>query len=220
MKMPATASTVAPKARGRGWRVGRAVGLALVAWALLAWGAARALVVRAELAQADAIVVLSGASVYAERARYAAELYGARRAPRIILTNDNQRGGWSNARQQNPFFFERAGEELQRAGVPAAQIEVLPQPVTNTYDESMLLRDYAAAHGLRSLIFVTSASHSRRALWTLQRVFQGSGVAVGLSPVAPGQQTPAPALWWLHVQGWRLVAGEYAKLLYYWFKYR
>ncbi|MBA3767514.1 MAG: hypothetical protein H0W99_11100, partial [Acidobacteria bacterium] len=108
--------------------------LILAAWPLLAWVAARALIVRAELTHADALVVLSGSGVYIERTGHAAQLWKEGRADRIILTNDSQRGGWSEAERRNPMFVERAVAELQRAGVAADRIEVLPEPVTSTYD--------------------------------------------------------------------------------------
>jgi uncharacterized SAM-binding protein YcdF (DUF218 family) len=62
---------------------------------------------------------------------------------------------------------------------------------------------------------VTSAYHSRRALWTLRRVFEGSGVEVGLVAVEPGEQSPRPGTWWLYPLGWKMVPGEYVKFLYY-----
>jgi uncharacterized SAM-binding protein YcdF (DUF218 family) len=189
--------------------------VALALWSLVAWAAARALVVRADIAHADAVAVLAGSSAYVERTRLAAQLYAEGRASVVLLTNDNERGGWSSAEQRNPFFVERAVGELTAAGVPREHIVVLPQPVASTYDEAHALRDYAAAHDLRALLVVTSAYHSRRALWTLRRVFAGSNVEVGLAAVAPGAQTPAPALWWLSGRGWRVVAGEYVKLFYY-----
>jgi uncharacterized SAM-binding protein YcdF (DUF218 family) len=206
---------------GRAWAAARACALLLAAWALLAWAAARSLIVRAELAHADALVVLGGSSAYVERTRWAARLFSEGRAPEIILTDDNERGGWSSEQQRNPLFVERAFAELCRAGVPAEKIVVLPLPqaAPGTYDESLTLREHATTHGLRSLLVVTSPYHSRRALWTLRRVFQGSGVAVGLEPVAAGQQSPGPAVWWLHGRGWRAVATEYPKLVYYWLRY-
>ncbi|MGH9944035.1 MAG: YdcF family protein [Pyrinomonadaceae bacterium] len=180
------------------WRRARVCVLLLAEWELLAWGGARALLVNAEVSRADALVVLSGSTSYVERARWAAQLFHAGRAPRVVLTNDDQRGGWSNAERRNPYFVERAAEELRRTGVPAERNEVLPRAVTGTHDEAVLLREYAGAKGARSLLVVTSAYHSRRALWTLRRAFRESGVEVGLSAVpVGGSQTPAPATWWL-----------------------
>lgn len=194
--------------------------LILALWWLVAWGAARGLIVSAELTHADAMVVLSGSTLYQERTELAAELFREGRASRIVLTNDNQPAGWSEELQRNPLFIEREAAALRRAGVPEDGIEMLPQVVSSTHDEALLLREYAATHGLHSLLIVTSAYHSRRALWTFRKVFEGSGVQLGLTFVPPGEQAPQPATWWLHLRGWREVAGEYPKLIYYWFAYR
>jgi uncharacterized SAM-binding protein YcdF (DUF218 family) len=195
-------------------------GVALALWFVLAWVAAKALIVSAKLERADAIVVLSGSKVYAERARRAAELFREGRAPRVILTNDNQQSGWSEEQQSNPLFMQRAAAVLEEAGVPEASIEMLPQEVGSTFEEAQVMREYAASHNLRSILVVTSAYHSRRALWTWRRVFAGEPVEIGLDAVAPGEQTPVAATWWMRPSGWPLVAGEYFKLVYYWFHYR
>lgn len=224
MNQTATDSARWQRKRGTS-RVRRAAYLAvalLVAWPLVAWMMARALVVRDELPRADCIVVLSGASEYVERTRHAAELWRLGVAPKIVLTNDNLRGGWSSEQQRNPFFVEREAEELRRAGVPAAQIEALPEPVTSTYDEAVRLRAYASQQRLGSVLIVTSAYHTRRARWTMRRVFRESGVRVGVSPVASDsatRQTPNAFVWWLSRRGWRSVAPEYPKLVYYWLRY-
>lgn len=199
--------------RGRKW-AWLVLTLALL-WPPLAWAAARALQVRVEIPHADALVVLAGSSTYVERTHLAARLFKERRAPVVLLTNDNEQGGWSEASQRNPFFVERAIDELVGAGVPRANIEVIPAAVTSTYDEAQTLREYAVKHNLRTLLIVTSAYHSRRALWTIRRVFRGTGVEVGLEPAAPASPTPSPALWWLSQRGWKSVAGEYGKLIYY-----
>jgi uncharacterized SAM-binding protein YcdF (DUF218 family) len=178
------------------------------------------LIVGVELKRADALVVLAGSATYVERTRKAAALFAEGRAPLIVLTNDNLPGGWSKEEQRNPLFVERAAEELRHHGVPSEKIEIIWQPVTSTYDETMCLREYAAARGLRSIIVVTSAYHSRRALWMLRRVFRESDVAVGLEAAPTGQQTPPPATWWWYRLGWKMVPGEYLKLFYYRWRYR
>ena len=191
----------------------------ILVWPVLAWVAARGLIVSAPLNSADAIVVLSGSSTYVERTQKAAELYRQGRAPLVLLTDDHTRGGWSSALQRNPYFVERATEELIEQGVPAEKIRVVPGLAFGTHDEVLLLKDYASAAGLRSILVVTSAYHSRRALRSLRQSFAGTGTTIGLEPVPPGSQTPAPAFWWLHFQGWRSVGAEYVKLIYYWLKY-
>jgi len=200
-------------------RMLRFILLGLIAWALIAWAAGEALIVRAELPKADAIVVLSGSSAYRERTKRAAELFHEGRAPLIVLTDDNTRGGWSNALQRNPYFVERATDELIKEGVPPEKIKVIPGVASSTHDEALILREYAVAQGLRSLLVVTSAYHSRRALRTLRQAFAGTVTTVGLEPAPIGSTTPSTVFWWLRPEGWRTVAGEYVKLGYYWFRY-
>ena len=189
--------------------------LLLCIWVVVAWGAAKFLIVATPLNRADMIVVLSGSAVYKERTERAAEYYRQGLSDRILLTNDNLRGEWSSAEQRNPFFYERARDNLLRLGVPAERVQVLYRPVNGTYDEAEALKEYAVTNKLRSLLVVTSAYHSRRALWTLSRVFAGTGIEIGLQSVETGEQTPAPVTWWLHLRGWQMVGGEYVKNVYY-----
>ena len=203
--------------RGRIRRRLLVVSLLLVIWCLLAWAGARWLIVEAPLARADAIMVLSGSSTYVERTQKAAALFKEGRAPKIILTNDNQQGGWSSTEQRNPYFYESATSELRRAGVPQSAIEVIPQPVYSTRDEAALLRSYSDTRGLNSLIVVTSAYHSRRALRTFRMAFATSSVTIGLEHAPTGLHTPRPATWWFHPRGWLMVPNEYLKMVYYWF---
>ena len=191
----------------------------LVGW-VVSWLLAVFLQVSAPLQHADAIVVLGGSAGYVERTALAAQLYSQGKAPRIILTNDNLQSGWSNDEQRNPLFVERATAELRQRGIEGDRVEVLQQPVTGTYEEAQLLREYAAAHDSKALIFVTSPYHSRRSLWTMRRVFRDSGVAIGVETMPPGQQSPSAFFWWTSLRGWREVALEYPKLIYYWLRYR
>ena len=195
-----------------------AVGVAC--WPLLSWAAAEALIERHHLDGAGALVVLSGSAGYKERTHWAAKLFHEGRAPRIILTSDVHPGGWSQERQRTMLFYERAVEDLQRAGVPLERIDVLPQPVESTYEEAMLLRHYATQRGLRSVLVVTSPYHSRRANWTLSRVFRNTEIAIGVDAPPPGEQSPSSLTWWLRRRGWSLVALEYPKLIYYCTTYR
>ena len=190
--------------------------LLLLAWVILAWVAARALMVNAEIGSADALVVLSGSSSYVERTQRAAELYRQGRAPVVLLTNDHTRGGWSSAVQTNPFFVDRAIDELTKQGVPAERIRIVPGVAASTQSEAVIVKDYAASQGLRSILIITSAYHSRRALRTFRKTFEGTGVVIGLEPSSSA--SPA-AFWWLRPSGWRDVAGEYVKLIYYRFVY-
>ncbi|MEK6283786.1 MAG: YdcF family protein [Acidobacteriota bacterium] len=191
----------------------------LVVWLPISWIAASALVVNVRLERADAVVVLSGSSTYIERARWAALIFNQGRAPKIILTNDKLQSGYSLSQDRNPFFVELAVDELRRSGVPADRIEVIPTPARNTHDEAILLRDYSTQHDLQALSIVTSPYHTRRASRTFGRAFQGTSTRLGVESPPPGLQSPLPATWWLHPLGWKLVPGEYLKLIYYAWRY-
>jgi len=194
------------------------IGCVLI-WPLVAWIGAKLLITEAPLETADAIVVLGGSANFKERSREAAKLLLGGRAPRILITNDDVRGPWSVTDQRNLFFYERSLEEIKKAGVPADSVEVLMKPVASTHEEAELVRQYAEEHGLHSVLVVTSAYHSRRALWVFSRVFRGTGIQTGLVNVEPGYQSPRPATWWLSIRGWRLVPTEYVKMVYYVVKY-
>ena len=193
--------------------------LLIVCAPLFAWTAARLLIVRAEIQSPDAIIVLSGSSTYIERASWAAKLYREGRAPMVVLTNDGVISGWDNREDRNPLFYELSIRRMQQEGVPSAQIEVAPGQAGGTYDESLLVREFAVERRLHRLLIVTSGYHSRRALWSIRRACEGSGIEVGIDSAPTGWQTTSPWLWWSKRKGWKLVAGEYVKIIYYWTKY-
>jgi len=186
------------------------------AWPVIAWAAAQLLIVESEVFSADAIVVLSGSSTYIERA---SRLYSRNSASLIILTDDKLISGWNRIEERNPFFYELAAKELQKRGVPSDRIQVVSEPALGTYYESLNVCEYAATHNFKKLLVVTSAYHSRRALWSMRRACEHSKIEVGVSAPDPGWQTPSPWTWWMRRWGWRVVAGEYAKMVYYWWRY-
>jgi uncharacterized SAM-binding protein YcdF (DUF218 family) len=194
--------------------------IALVVLWLVAWAAARLLVVNAPLPHADVIMIMAGSAVFKERAQRAAQLYKEGRAAKILVTNDNQQGGWASDEQRNIPYQELAARYLRRYGVPDEAIETLPEPVSSTQEEALLLRRYAESRSLHSVLIVTSAYHSRRTLWTLRQTFANTAITVGLEAVPPGQQAPTPATWWLYIRGWQMVPSEYLKMVYYRVAYR
>jgi len=191
------------------------VGAVLLAlWPMAAWGAARMLIVKKDLPAADAIVVLSGSATYLERTSWAAKLYRENKAPLVIVTDEKLRSPWSQAEQRNPFFYELAIRELERQGVPKQNIQVVSDIGAGTFLECARISQFATEHGLHRLLLVTSAYHTRRALWSIDQATNANSL-IGIDGPPPGWLTPAPSTWWTSRWGWKMVAGEYVKLAYY-----
>ena len=195
------------------------VGLTL--WIALASCLARVLIVEQPLDRADAIVVLSGSETYIERVEEAASLYKAGVSSKILLTNDGRRGGWDESEKRNPYFFERARWELIRSGVPKTAIEVLMSPGDGTFGEAHTVIDNAVRSNQTSILIVTSPYHTRRALWTYQKIDStiNRHLALGMKSASNGHQSPKWYDWWLYSTGWKTIASEYAKLAYYNMRY-
>ena len=193
----------------------------LAAWIAVSWVAASCLAVEKPLQSADAIYVLSGSDAYIERADEAAKLFKEKIAPKIFLTNDGLKSGWSQNEQRNPYFVERARSELIARGVPAEAIETLPGVVKGTNDEANLLIKISAERNLKSLLLVTSAYHTRRTLWTFERVVSktNSPLNIGVKFPSSEEKRPSPFGWWLSIEGLETVGAEYVKIVYYWLVY-
>ena len=191
----------------------------ITVWIFFAPLLAERLIVEKILEKADVIVVLGGSSVFIERTQKAAQLFKQGIAPKIVLTNDGTNAGWSKKEWRNPPYVELAKQSLIGQDVPDEAIEILPEQVNGTVDEAKLLQKKARENSWKSVLIVTSAYHTRRALWTFEKVFAETEIAIGIASAPTGQQTPSPFYWWLMPSGWRMVAGEYVKSLYYWVYY-
>jgi uncharacterized SAM-binding protein YcdF (DUF218 family) len=207
------------KGLSRGFKFLSVALILFLAWISLAPFLAERLIVEKSPERADAILVLGGSATFKERTEKAAELYRKGISAKILLTDDGGRAGWSRAEQRNPKFVELARKALIERNVPADAIEIIEPPVEGTIDEARALAATVKDRNLKSVLLVTSAYHTRRALWTFTRVLAGRDVEIGIESAQTGIQTPTPRYWWLSTAGWNLVAGEYVKSAYYWAYY-
>lgn len=193
----------------------------LISWTLIAPYLADLLVVEKPIEQADAILVLSGSADHAQRTAAAASAYLKGTAPLVLITDDGQRGGWDDKEKGNPFFVDRIRRKLIATGVPAEAIIQLPGTVSGTIDEAELLTSAAPDRGLRRILLVTSEFHSRRALWTFERVIaaRSADLEVGIANAPSDARYPGRGSWWLTPRGMRTVGGEYVKFAMYWLFY-
>jgi uncharacterized SAM-binding protein YcdF (DUF218 family) len=170
--------------------------------------AGTALVVERDVGPPDAIIMLAShewerlpaASALARRHRDAIVMLTFP----VVVTEHNchmcgERGGW-----------------LVEEGVERERIRYLPR-TTSTYGEALAARRHARLERFSRLVIVTSPYHTRRALATFAKVFEGSGVTVGVAPASPAQGHPPR--WWLDPYDRHYVRYEWAALLTYRIKY-
>jgi len=190
-------------------------------WTFVAPFLAEGLIVQKPLDHADVILVLAGSSAYIERTQKAALIYKNGVAPKVLLTHDGGKAGWSPKEQRNPSYVELARGELVAHGVPDSAIEVLSPESSGTIVEARIAGEKAAERRWESLLIVTSAYHTRRALWTFEHVFAENGIdtKIGIAAARTGQQTLPASYWWLTRSGWRDVGGEYVKSVFYYMIY-
>lgn len=193
------------------------LGLFLV-WIFVAPFLAENLIVEKPLERADAILVLSGSSVYKERTHKVAAVYKSGVAKKVLLTDDGERGGWSQAEQRNLLFVYMAKKELIAQGVAENDIEILDGEVTGTIWEARNLKKIIDEENWKSVLLVTSAYHTKRSLWIFEEVL-GKDVKIGIISSSMGKEITSPWIWWLSPGGWTDVAGEYVKFMVYWLYY-
>ena len=112
-------------------------------------------------------------------------------------------------------FVELEQRELIAGGVPPDAITILPGKVSGTDEEARAFVVEINARPINSLLLVTSAYHTRRALRTFTKILAGRGVEIGIEYAPISDQTPPPEAWWLGMRGWRTVGGEYIKSAVY-----
>src|SRR5205814_8491131 len=137
-----------------------------------------------------------------ERTRKAAELFRLGVAYRIFITDEDARAGWSRNDQRHATFLELEQHELIANGVPPDAITILPGKVTGTDSEAKATAAAIDAQPLKTLLIVTSAYHTRRALRTFEKVMSGKKVTVGIEHASVGDGSPAAGFWWLTVRCW------------------
>ena len=176
-------------------------------------GIGRWLVVSDPLKPASAIVVLSGGLPF--RAMEAAKMYREGWAPEVWLTHPMlddavAMGGLGIEFLQEDHYDTQV---LEKLGVPARAIRVLPEQVKNTADEERAAVEELRKAGGNRLIIVTSMPHTRRtkAMWhaltgdTTELIVRGA-------PEDPYD----PNHWWRNTHDVEAVSHELMGLINFW----
>ena len=176
------------------------------------------LVVQHPLKKADIIVCLMGKPV--ERGLATAEIFKKGLASRILLAREELPDGYAVLGDRNVHYPESRDllvMILKGLGVPRSACLVSDSFVESTFEEAKLIRKVVLEKGFRSLIIITSPTHTRRAWLTFKKVFAKDDVKI---MVMPSQYSGfKPDQWWKTVKYFQEVIVEYQKLFYYTLKY-
>ena len=165
---------------------------------------------------ADMIFVLAGG--IETRPFHAAELYQRGLGPLIAISRVEETPTVEMGLYPDPI--DVMVSVMRELGVPDDDIIVLPFEggASSTHDEAVALRHYVDAHAVERVILVTSAFHTRRGRWTIERELSDSSVTLQVS-AAPEREFDEMN-WWQRERGLISFTNEYIKLLYYLVRYR
>ena len=176
------------------------------------------LIVEHPLKKADLIVCLMGGPV--ERGLAAADLYKMGLSPYIFIGREELPDGFETLNERGVRFPESRAlliMMLEKLGVPDSACLVSDNFADSTMGEAKVIGNFVREKGFRSLIIVTSPTHTRRAWLTFKNVFEKDDVEVMM---APSRYTKfKPDDWWKTMRYTKEVFFEYQKLIYYTFKY-
>jgi uncharacterized SAM-binding protein YcdF (DUF218 family) len=175
--------------------------------------AANAWIVDQPLTKADVIVVLGGGPD--TRPFAAARLFRDGYAPKVLLMNPRP----SAAVQLGlyPSEVEIGREELLKNGIPTNAILVAPGIVTNSFDESIVLRNWGMSNHIQRAIIPTDIFHTRRVRWLYGKELRGSGIETTIVAVPVNQYSRTN--WWQREEGIIAFQNEVLKYAYYRLRY-
>ncbi|MDP5170774.1 MAG: YdcF family protein [Bacteroidia bacterium] len=160
----------------------------------------------------DAAFVLSGAAK--ERTIRALELY-PEFAPQLVTT------GGMVAQALQALGMTYTGSEVMRdallmGGVDSSHVNIIPRG-TSTFEESEEILGYCLAQGYHRVMIVSSLHHTRRIGHVFRDKFRDAGIEVNVQGADPIEYRADQ--WWLDEDGLIFVVNEYAKILYYVWRY-
>jgi uncharacterized SAM-binding protein YcdF (DUF218 family) len=174
------------------------------------WFMGEQLVVRDTPKKSDAIVVFSGDgevsyrnASYQKRALDAVRFYNKGYAPSIFI---------SSGREQTISEVEIIKLFLANRGVPESSIHVFEKYPNSTYMNVEMVKQRLDKTNKKSILFITSPYHSRRAVLTWKK--NASNIKI----IAPEVlDTPSENLkWGISINKMRVVVYEYAAIVHNW----
>jgi uncharacterized SAM-binding protein YcdF (DUF218 family) len=164
--------------------------------------------------KADLIVCVAGGNV--DRSLATVDVYRQGLAPYVFRAQEEKPDGLDYLKKQvkdYPTGFDLFKLATEGLGIPEKSILTSEERVDSTIDEATLIRKVVLERGFKSVIIITSLTHSRRAWLTFKKVFKDDDVAIISLP--SHYQLFNPKDWWKKRKYAREVIIEYQKLIYY-----
>ncbi|MBK8316636.1 MAG: YdcF family protein [Acidobacteria bacterium] len=136
--------------------------------------------------KADLIVALGG-DARCNRERRAVELYRQGLGSRVVVSGIQYAWGFHSA--------DAAKRYVVSLGVPESDVLAIRES-TNTRSEARILRRMMQENGWKTAIIVTSPYHSRRAMYTFEKI--NPDYRFISSPYEPMAGDWQPERWWAH----------------------
>jgi uncharacterized SAM-binding protein YcdF (DUF218 family) len=166
----------------------------------------------------DLIVCLAGRNI--ERGLAAADAYKDGLAPQIFFAREEPWDGYDLLEEKGfkyPENIDLMIMLLKELGVPGSSILTSESVVDNTMEEALAVKAEVEKRGFRSLLIITSPTHTRRAWLTYRNVFDESDVRIHV--LSSKYSRFRPEDWWKNRRYIRAVIIEYEKLIYYTLRY-
>lgn len=174
----------------------------------------RYLIVEHTPEKADLIVCLAGGKI--ERSLAVVDAYRKGLAPYIFRAKEIRPDGFDYLKKgvrNYPTDLDLFKLILEGFEIPEKVILSPEERVGNTLDEVRLVRKFILDRGFKSLIVITSLTHSRRAWQTFKKVFKDDDIKIISLP--SHYQLFNPKDWWTKRKYTKELIFEYQKLIYY-----
>ncbi|NVM27066.1 MAG: YdcF family protein [Desulfobacterales bacterium] len=172
------------------------------------------LIVEHKPQKADLIVCLGGRGV--ENALAAIDAYKKGLAPYIFRAKELKPDGLDYLKKTvktYPTNFDLFTMIVDGFGIPEKMILSSEDRVGSTISEARLVRKLVLDRGFKSLIVITTLTHSRRAWLTFKKVFKDYDIRIISLP--SHYQLYNPKDWWTKRKYTKALIIEYQKLIYY-----
>jgi uncharacterized SAM-binding protein YcdF (DUF218 family) len=150
-----------------------------------------------------------------ERSLAAADAYKAGLSPKIFVSREKIPDGYDLFQQMGVAYPESRDllvMALEDLGVPESALVISDRPVKGTDEEAAVVKALMKENRYRSVILITSPTHSRRAWLTFKRVMGNKDMQIFVLPTPYSKYNPED--WWTKKEYVQEVILEYEKLAY------